>query len=83
MSHPSPKSPRRVLVTGAGGFIGSNLAERLVESGDDVVALDLDLHRLRHLGSQRNLEAVEGDLNDVELQAAVLRGVDTDRNSVV
>ena len=30
----------RVLVTGAAGFIGSHLAERLVARGDDVVGLD-------------------------------------------
>lgn len=30
----------RVLVTGAAGFIGSHLCERLVEEGEDVVGLD-------------------------------------------
>ncbi|CEG13477.1 hypothetical protein MSIBF_A400004 [groundwater metagenome] len=30
---------KKVLVTGAGGFIGSHLTERLVELGADVSAL--------------------------------------------
>ena len=30
---------KRVLVTGAGGFIGSHLTERLVENGAEVRAL--------------------------------------------
>ncbi len=32
-------SHKNVLVTGAGGFIGSHLTERLVELGASVVAL--------------------------------------------
>lgn len=30
----------KVLVTGAAGFIGSNLAEKLAKRGDEVVGLD-------------------------------------------
>jgi len=42
--------PRKVLVTGGAGFIGSHLCERLVEQGDQVVALDnLSTGRLTNL----------------------------------
>jgi UDP-glucuronate 4-epimerase len=61
----------RVLVTGAAGFIGSHLSERLVERGDEVVGLDnFDPFYLRAV-KERNLATlaasprfslVEGDL---------------------
>ena len=44
----------RAFVTGATGFIGGRLAERLRERGDDVVALVRSLAkagRLRELGA--------------------------------
>ena len=47
-------APRRWLVTGAAGFIGSHLTERLVGLGQDVVALD-DFST----GHRRNLAAAE------------------------
>lgn len=34
------KEPRRVLVTGCAGFIGSHLAERLLDMGHDVLGVD-------------------------------------------
>ena len=33
-------SPKRILVTGGAGFIGSHLCERLIDAGHDVVCLD-------------------------------------------
>jgi nucleoside-diphosphate-sugar epimerase len=31
---------RRVVVTGGAGFLGSHLCERLLDRGDEVIALD-------------------------------------------
>jgi len=65
----------RTCVTGGAGFIGSNLVDRLVEAGHEVVVLD-DLST----GSRENLAAagdavrfLEGDLRD---PAAVASAVD-------
>ena len=33
-------SPRRILVTGGAGFLGSHLCQRLIERGDEVVCVD-------------------------------------------
>ncbi len=42
---------RRFLVTGAAGFLGSNLLERALQAGDEVVALDdLSMGRRDNLG---------------------------------
>ena len=62
---------RKVLVTGAGGFIGSHLCERLIEEGARVRAF-LHYNSLNHWGNLElldpdtlgRLEVVRGDLTD-------------------
>lgn len=55
---------RRVLVTGASGFIGTHLTRRLVAAGASVIALDLKIQRETlpdvsyMIGDVRNLESV-------------------------
>ena len=65
-----------ILLTGAAGFIGSHLAERLLATGDEVVGLDLyddfydpaikraNLNQARHHAAFRE---VEGDVRDRNL----------------
>jgi UDP-glucose 4-epimerase len=64
-------SPRRVLVTGAAGFIGSALCRHQVARGHRVVGYD-DLSRGRREFLPPEVRLVEGDIRDGErLQAAV------------
>lgn len=73
---------RRVLVTGAGGFIGSHLAERLVELGANVRAL---VHYnalgtwgwLDQLPLARQMEVVAGDIADRDSVRQAVDGMDT------
>jgi UDP-glucose 4-epimerase len=69
---------RRVLVTGGGGFVGSNLVHRLVELGDDVVVLDnFSTGNRGNLGDLAgDVEVVEGELRSYERVHAATRGVE-------
>jgi dTDP-glucose 4,6-dehydratase len=65
----------RVLVTGGAGFIGSQFARRLADSGDQVVVLD----KLTYAGNRANLEGVEhefhqGDIADPDAVAQAAAG---------
>jgi UDP-glucose 4-epimerase len=60
----------KILVSGALGFIGSNLTERLVSEGHEVVALDN-----MHTGSEENVSAVKGRIRIVKRQAGDISGM--------
>lgn len=68
--------PRRVLVTGAGGFVGANLVRRLLGEGAEVhgvVRAGGDRWRLADLGSDVNL--IELDLVHAEGVQRLLHGL--------
>ena len=55
----------RVLITGGAGFIGSHLADRLLERGDEVLAIDnYATARRDNLREHANLTVVEGTIVD-------------------
>jgi NAD dependent epimerase/dehydratase len=75
---------RKVLVTGAGGFIASHLVERLVADGAKVRAFvrynsrgDLGLLRMLPVEVFSQLEVIAGDLRDVEAVRAAIKDIDT------
>jgi len=65
----------RILVTGGAGFIGSRLAEALLEEGHEVVVLD-NLSVGRRENVPGDAELVVGDILDREKLASALRGVE-------
>lgn len=75
-------TPRRWLVTGAAGFIGSHITEQLLALSQQVVGLDNFM-----TGSRTNLEAatkgregqfrfIEGDIRDPSVCAGAMEGID-------
>jgi NAD dependent epimerase/dehydratase len=75
---------RSVLVTGAGGFIGSHLVERLVAEGATVRAFvrytsrgDPGMLTLIPPESLEKVEVIAGDLRDLPAMLEASRGVDT------
>jgi UDP-glucose 4-epimerase len=58
----------RVLITGGAGFIGSHLADRLLERKDSVLVIDnYATGRKDNLIAQDNLTVVEGTIADADL----------------
>lgn len=80
LNEPTPLSkPSRVLVTGAAGFIGSHLAERLVADGHDVVGIDCftDFYPepIKRANLSRLLEGPRFELLELDLSVDRLEGV--------
>lgn len=72
---------KRVLITGAGGFIGSHLTERMVELGAATRAFvhynaQASWGWLNESPYKKDIEAVAGDICDRDSVQAAMKGVD-------
>lgn len=74
---------KKVLVTGAGGFIGSHLVERLIKLGASVRALvkynamgNWGLLELLPVDTTKSIEVVYGDLRDADSVHRAIDGMD-------
>jgi UDP-glucose 4-epimerase len=70
----------RYLITGGAGFIGSHLAERLVDRGDNVVLLDNlstgSMENIRHLKSSSRMEYHLDGIENRQLVAELVDDAD-------
>ncbi|MCK4627503.1 MAG: GDP-mannose 4,6-dehydratase, partial [Sedimentisphaerales bacterium] len=80
----------KILVTGAAGFIGSHLCERLLTDGAEVVGLDnfdefyspaIKRSNITECLEHKSFTLIEGDIRDVECVAGVLSR--SDINTIV
>lgn len=73
----SPRvTPKRVLVTGATGYIGGRLVPRLLDAGHTVRVLVRSPQKLVDVPWARRVEIVEGDLSDADAVRRACEGID-------
>ena len=65
----------RYLITGGAGFIGSALANRLIEAGHDVRVVD-DVSAGEPSRLHKDISFTRGDVNDIPKMWSLLQGVE-------
>jgi len=73
-------TPKKILITGGAGFIGSHLAEKLLEKGEEVFVVDDlstgSLENIKHLQQNQNFHFIEGSVLDEGLLSETIEKVD-------
>src|SRR6059058_2806144 len=73
---------KRILITGGAGFVGSHLADELLENGYEVRALDNLAPQVHGEGAGRpdylsdEVDLLVGDVRDASAVARALKGID-------
>lgn len=74
--------PKKILITGGAGFIGSHLADKLLQDGHDIAVLDC-LHPQIHGPNpkrpaylHKDVDLVIGDIRDEHMVGAAVQGKD-------
>jgi dTDP-glucose 4,6-dehydratase len=69
-------SQKRILITGAAGFLGSHLSDRFINEGYYVIAMDNlitgDLQNIAHLRSNPNFEFIHHNVTKyIEIEGSL------------
>lgn len=68
---------KRIVVTGGGGFIGSNITKHLLRDNDVIVLDDFSTGRRENIqGIEEDITLVEGSITDLDLLMNIFRDVD-------
>jgi len=71
---------RRILITGAAGFIGSNLTDKLLEIGAEVIGLDNlfngRIENLEEALKNKKFQFHKGDIRDINFLLDILKDID-------
>ena len=71
---------KRILVTGAAGFIGSNLADSLLEKGAEVIGMDNlfngRIENLEEAFKNKRFEFFKGDIRDLNFMLDIVKDID-------
>ncbi len=71
---------KRILITGVAGFIGSNLADRCLELGANVIGIDNmfngSIHNLKNAQQGKDFQLVKGDIRDYSLLLEISKEIE-------
>lgn len=71
---------KRILITGGAGFIGSHLAEKLLQKGGEVFVIDDlstgSLENIKHLNNNPKFHFIKGSVLDKKLMSEIIAKVD-------
>jgi nucleoside-diphosphate-sugar epimerase len=70
---------KKILITGAAGYLGSMLTTRLVELGFEVLAVDLlkyEKNSLSHLFYFKNFSFLKADITKIKVVKKIIKNID-------
>jgi len=69
---------KNILITGINGFVGSSLAEKEVESGNNVIGIVRDINIKTHKDILDRCTVIRGDIEDIDLLERVVSDYEID-----